>query len=180
MWQYHPDQPNIHVISPTLLHRLTEEWESVKAVLQDLSKTFSSIQYPKEAYFRALTALIWLEKDFGAWQDFIEVFRNFQQSLLELFAFLDWWRDICTGSKFQSPICVPTQGAIFEDAWLYEKYVHWSVGAFLLVHNTVFVLDPSMEVALSPCMLCKVQPMSLQPPFTLLIIGTIRCSFKTS
>jgi hypothetical protein len=55
-------------------------------------------------------------------------------------------------------------GAIFEDARLYEKYVHWSVGAFLLVHNSVFVLDPSMEVALSPCTLCKVQPMSLQPP----------------
>jgi hypothetical protein len=59
MWQYHPDQPNIHVISPTLLHRLTQEWESVKAVLQDLSKTFSSdpsfssVQYPKEAYCNA-------------------------------------------------------------------------------------------------------------------------------
>jgi hypothetical protein len=100
MWQYHPDQPNIHVISPTLLHRLTQEWESVKAVLQDPSKTFSSIQYPKEAYLRALTALIRLEKDFGAWRDFVKVFRNFQQLLLELFAFLDWWRGICTGSKF--------------------------------------------------------------------------------
>jgi hypothetical protein len=80
MWQAHPNQPNIHVINPTLLDRLTEEWESVKAVLQGLSKTFSSdpsfssIQYPKEVYARALAALNQLEKDFGAWQDFIEVF----------------------------------------------------------------------------------------------------------
>jgi hypothetical protein len=76
----HPNQPNIHVINPTLLDRLTKEWESVKAVLQGPSKTFSSdpsfssVWYPKEAYARALAALNRLEKDFGAWRDFVKVF----------------------------------------------------------------------------------------------------------
>jgi hypothetical protein len=83
---------------------------------------------------------------------------------LELLAFLDWWTDICADNKFQSPVHAPTQGVIFEDAQLYENYVCWSVGAFLLIHNSMFVLDPSKEVALSPCTLCKVQPMSLHPP----------------
>jgi hypothetical protein len=73
MWQAHPDQPNIHIIDPTLLDRLTKERESVKAVLQDPSNTFSSdpslssIRYPKEAYIRVLAALSRLEKDFAAW-----------------------------------------------------------------------------------------------------------------
>jgi hypothetical protein len=56
------------------------------------------------------------------------------------------------------------RGAIFEDTWLYENYACWSVGAFLLVHKSIFLLNPSKEVALSPCTLCKVQPMSLWPP----------------
>jgi hypothetical protein len=167
MWQAHPDQPNIHVISPTWLDRLTKAWEFVKA---DPSKTFfsdpsfSSVRHPKEAYVRALAALSRLEKDFEAWRDFVEVFRNFQRSLLELLAFLDWWRDTRADNKFQSPIRAPTRGAIFEDARLYEKYARWSVGAFLLVHKSIFVLDPSKEVVLSPRTLCKVQPMSLQLP----------------
>ena len=169
MWQAHPDQPNIHVSSPTLFSKITKEWESIKAVLQDLSKTlsfnpsFSSIWYPKDAYIRVLTTLNQLEKDFRAWQDFVKVFQNFQQSFLELLAFSDWWGDIRTGNMFWSCIHTPTRGAIFEDAWLYESYVCWSVGAFLLVHKSVFVLDPSNEVALSPRTLCKSQPMSLLP-----------------
>jgi hypothetical protein len=170
MWQAHPDQPNIHAISPPLLDKLKKEWESAKVKLQDPYKTFSSdpsfssVRYPKETYVRALAALIRLEKDFGAWQDFVEVFQNFQWSLLELLAFSDWWRDICTDNKFQSLICAPMRGAIFEDARLYENYVQWSVGALLLVHKSNFVLDPSKEGALSSRTLCKVQPMSLQPP----------------
>jgi hypothetical protein len=128
MWQAHPDQPNTHVITPALLDKLSKEWESAKALLQDLFKTFSSdpsftsVQYPKEAYIRALAALTWLEKDFGAWRDFVEVFQNFQQSLSELLAFSDWWRDICASNKFRSPICAPMWGAIFEDTRLYENY----------------------------------------------------------
>ena len=80
MWRAHPDQPNVHVISPALLDRLTKEWGSVKVEMQDLRKALSSdpsfavVQYPKEAYIRALAALIRLEKDFGAWRDFVEVF----------------------------------------------------------------------------------------------------------
>lgn len=42
LWQAHPDQPNIHVISPTLLDSLTNEWESVKVTLQDPHKAFFS------------------------------------------------------------------------------------------------------------------------------------------
>jgi hypothetical protein len=164
MWQAHPNQPNIHVINPTLLDGLTKGWESVKAVLQGPSKTFSSIWYLKEAYARVLAALNQLEKDFSAWQDFVKVFQNFQQLLLEILAFLDWWRDFCTNNKSPSPICAPTWGAIFEDTWLYENYACWSVGAFLLVHKSIFLLNPSKEVALSPHTLCKVQPMSLCPP----------------
>jgi hypothetical protein len=170
MWQAHPNQPNIHVINPTLLDRLTKEWESVKAVLQGPSKTFSSdpsfssVWYLKEVYARALAALNRLEKDFRAWRDVVKVFRNFQQLLLEILAFLDWWRDIRTDNRSQSPICAPTRGAIFEDTWLYENYTRWSVGAFLLVHKSIFLLNPSKEVALSPHTLCKVQPMSLWPP----------------
>ena len=170
MWRAHPDQPNVHVISPALLDRLTKEWGSVKVEMQDPRKALSSdpsfavVQYPKEAYIRALAALIRLEKDFRAWRDFVEVFRNFQRSLLELLAFLDWWNDIRAGDKLQSCIRAPTRGALFEDTCLYEKYARRSVGAFLFVHKSVFVLDSSKEVAMSPRTLCKAQPMSLQPP----------------
>ena len=170
MWQAHPDLPNIHVTSPTLLGGLTKEWESIKPVLQDASKTLSSdpslssVRYPKDAYIRALAALIRLEKDFDPWRDFVEVFRNFQRSLLELLAFSDWWRDICADDKFRSRIRAPTRGAIFEDVRLYENYARWSIGAFLLVHKSTFVLHPSKEVTLSPRALCRVQPISILPP----------------
>ena len=64
MWRAHPDQPNIHVISPALLDCLTKEWGSVKVEMQDPCKalssdpSFAAIQYLKEAYIRALAALI--------------------------------------------------------------------------------------------------------------------------
>jgi hypothetical protein len=95
----------------------------------------------------------------------VEVFRNLQQSLLELQAFLDWWKDIHAGSDFRSPIHVPTQGTIFKDAQLYESHAHWSVGAYLLVPRFVFVLDRTQEVPLSPHKLCQAQPISLEPHF---------------
>ena len=170
MWLAQPDRPNIHFINHTLLDRLTEKWESIKSALENPFKTFSSdpsfssVWHPKEAYIRAFSALSRLEKEFGAWRDFVEVFRNFQRSLLELVAFLDWWKDVRAGDKFQCPIRVPTRGAIFEDARLYESYARWSVGAFLLVHKSIFVLDRSKQVALSPRTLCKSQPMSVMPP----------------
>lgn len=42
---------------------------------------------------------------------------------------------------------------------LYKNYVHWSVGAYLLVHCSTFVLNPTKE----PCKLCQTCPISLQP-----------------
>ena len=77
---------------------------------------------------------------------------------------MDWWEDIRTGDEFWSLFHVPTWGAIFEDAQLYENYVRWSIGAFLVIHKSIFVLNPSKEVALSPRTLCKTQPMSFLPP----------------
>jgi hypothetical protein len=78
---------------------------------------------------------------------------------------LDWWKDICTGSDFQSPIRVPTQGTIFKDVQLYESHACWSVGAYLLVPRSVFVLDCTQEVPLLPCKLCQARPISLEPHF---------------
>ena len=190
MWQAHPDQPNIHVICPTIcptkLDGLTKEWELVKARIQDLCKSlssnpsFSSIQYLKEAYIRALVVLIWLEKDFGAWRDFIEVSRNFQQSLLELLAFLDWWEDICAGDEFWSLFChVPTQGAIFEDAQLYENYAHWSIGLFFLSISPFLCLIPPKKLHCHLAHCARHSPCPSCPPFILLLTGTICCLFKT-
>jgi hypothetical protein len=170
MWKAQPGQPNIHAISRPLLDSLTKKWESVKAALEEPFKnilsdpSLLSVQHPKEAYIRVFAALSRMEKEFRAWRDFIEVLQNFQQSLLELVAFLDWWKDIHAGDKFQRPICIPTWGAIFEDVRLYENYVRWSIGAFLLIHRSTFELDHSKQVALSPHTLCKSQPMSVDPP----------------
>jgi hypothetical protein len=167
MWQTHSDNPNIRVIKPTLLDALKREWVSTKAALLDPFETvrshpsFSSVQHPHEAYVRGFGALCRLEKDFEAWRDFVEVFRNLQRCLLELHAFLDWWRDIRAGDISRLSIRAPTRGAIFEDAQLYEQNARWSVGAFLLVRKSIFVLDPAKQVALSP-RTCKA-PMSLGP-----------------
>ena len=46
---------------------------------------------------------------------------------------------------------------------LYKNYVHWSVGAYLLVHCSAFVLNPTKEILLEPCKLCQTCPISLQP-----------------
>jgi hypothetical protein len=169
MWQTHSDHSNLHIIDSTLLDKLTWEWATIKDSLQDPFHIISSdpsflpVQCPAEAYVRAFVALSWLRKEFGTWQDFVEVFRGLQRSLLELQAFLDWWKDIHTSDNFQSPIRAPTQGVIFEDVQLYKNYAHWSVGAYLLIHQSVFVLDCTKEVRLSPCKLCQAQPISLQP-----------------
>ncbi|KAH9163208.1 hypothetical protein EDB89DRAFT_2079056 [Lactarius sanguifluus] len=169
MWRVHPDNSNIRVVNPTLLDKLTKEWISIKAAVQDPFKTissdpfFSPVRHPMEAYVRAVAALSRLEDGFGAWRDFVEVFRNLQRYLLELHAFLDWWKDIRAGDDFWSPIRAPTRGAIFEDAQLYETYVRRSLRAFLLVHKSMFVLDLAKEVKLSPRKSCTAQPMSLQP-----------------
>ncbi|KAH9074898.1 hypothetical protein EDB83DRAFT_2312384 [Lactarius deliciosus] len=110
-----------------VMDKLTVEWTTLKAALQDPFSDMSShprlpIQRPMKAYTRGFKALSRLKQDFGAWRDFVEVFQNLQRSLLELHAFLDWWKDIFTGDYFRSPVCAPTRGAIFEDAHHYANY----------------------------------------------------------
>jgi hypothetical protein len=169
MWQTHPCKSNYHIINPELFEALFKKWKSIKVALEDpfsviISQTlFSSIKHPRKAYARAFEALSRLETDFGAWQDFVEVFRNLQRSLLELSAFLDWWKDVSASNSFQSPICGPTCSTIFRDEQLYADHMCWSVASYLLIPKPTFVLDPAKKVALSPCKLCSPQPMSLQP-----------------
>jgi hypothetical protein len=168
MWQAHPNHSNIHVVNPGVLDELTVKWKTLRAAVQDpfhdlFSNPRPPIQRPMKAYTRAFEALSRLEQHFGAWRDFVDVFRNLQRSLLELHAFLDWWSDIRAGHDFRSPVRAPTRGAIFEDAREYANYARWSIAAFLLVKKSTFVLDPSKEVALSSRNLCATRPMSLQP-----------------
>ena len=169
MWQPHSQKSDRHLINPDLFEELTIKWESIKTAfahsLNGISSeaAFSSVERPMEAYNRAFEALSRLKKDFRAWRDFVEVFRNLQRSLLELSAFLDWWEDVRTGTSFQPPIRVPTRGAIFEDEQLYANHVRWSVASYLLLPKPNFVLDRSKEVRLSPRDLCSAQPISLQP-----------------
>ncbi|KAF8261407.1 hypothetical protein EI94DRAFT_1810323 [Lactarius quietus] len=96
MWQAHPNHSNIHVINLDVLDEVTVKWTSLKAAVQGSFHAFISdpmppTQHPKEAYMRVFRALSRLEQDFSAWRDFLKVFQNLQQSLLELQAFLDWW-----------------------------------------------------------------------------------------
>jgi hypothetical protein len=169
MWRAHPRKSNCHVINPELFEELSNKWKSIKAALLDPFSTiisqasFSSIERPMKAYTRSFETLCRLEKDFGAWRDFVEVFRNLQRSLLELSAFLDWWKDVLAGDSFQTPIRAPTRGAIFRDEQLYADHTHWSVASYLLIPKPAFALDLAKEVALSPRELCSAQPMSLQP-----------------
>jgi hypothetical protein len=168
MWQAHPSNSSIHIIDSEVLEELTIKWKALKVAIQEsfeelLSKPTLSIQRPMKAYTRAFEALSRLERDFQAWRDFVEVFRNLQRSCLELHGFLDWWKDVRAGDDFRSPIRAPTRGAIFDNLQDYANYARRSVAAFLLINKSTFVLDPSKEVALSPRELCQAQPLSLQP-----------------
>ncbi|KAH9167409.1 hypothetical protein EDB89DRAFT_1998092 [Lactarius sanguifluus] len=170
MWQAHSHTPNTRVINPALLDELTREWTSIEDAVQDLFKTISSnpsfsyVQHPKEACVRAVVALGRLENDFGAWRDFVEVYRNLQRSLLELRAFLSWWKDACASDDFQSSIRAPTRGSIFYDKDLFANHARWSVAAFLLIHKSMFTPDPAKKVSLSPRTLCDARPMPPHPP----------------
>lgn len=156
---------NTWVVDPELLGDLNTRWKSIKASLEapfkDISST--SVQCPRKAYARAFEALNRLEMQFATWRDYVEVSRNLQRSFLELSAFLNWWRDVRSDS-IQPIIRAATRGAIFEDAQLYEGYVRLSVGSLLLIQRSTlsFVLDPTLEVTLSPRNSCE-RPMSLQP-----------------
>jgi hypothetical protein len=167
MWRAHPSHSNLHIIHPDLLDELTVRWKDLKAAIGPFHHIFCNpmppIQRPMKVYTRAFEAFSRLEQDFGAWRDFVEVFQNFQQSLLELHGFLNWWKDICAGDDFRPSVREPTRGAIFEDAHAYANYACWSIVSFLLVKNSAFVLDPTREVVLSPCKSDKTQPMSYGP-----------------
>jgi len=169
MWRAHPRKTNCHVINLELFKDLSIKWKSMKAALEEpfsaitSQALFSSVKCPMRAYSRSFKTLCRLEKDFGAWRDFVEVFRNLQRSLLKLSAFLDWWKDVRAGNSFQSPIRAPTRGAIFRDEQLYADHTRWSVASYLLIPKSTFSLDPKKEVALSPRELCSAQPMSSQP-----------------
>ncbi|KAH8992144.1 hypothetical protein EDB86DRAFT_2830574 [Lactarius hatsudake] len=179
MWRVHPDNSNIRVVNPTLLDKLTKEWISIKAAVQDPFKTissdpfFSPVRHPMGAYIRAVAALNRLEDGFGAWRDFVEVFRNLQRYLLELHAFLDWWKDIRAGDDFWSPIRAPTRGTIFEDAQLYETYVRRSLRAFLLVHK-------SMKLNCRLANRARHSPCPSSPSLTLFPIGTTPTQLETA
>jgi hypothetical protein len=157
MWHPHPTKLNLHVINPTVLCALTTEWESIKSTTEDLFQKhiMSSVQPPKEAFFRALSALDRLREDFEAWRDFVQVFRSLQRSLLELKAFIDWYKDINAGAGFCSPVRTPTRGAIFEDVQAYINHQHWSIAAFLLIPKSAFDLDSSREASLLSHKLCQ-------------------------
>ncbi|KAH8978681.1 hypothetical protein EDB83DRAFT_2537510 [Lactarius deliciosus] len=169
MWQAHPLKTDCHVVSPELFEEVTTKWKSIKVALEDpfhavsSQASFSSIERPMKAYTRAFETLNRLEKDFRAWRDFVEVFRNLQRSLLELCAFLGWWKDVCEGDSFRSRIRAPTRGAIFRDEQLYADHARWSVPSYLLVPSPTLALDLARKVTLSPRKSCIVQPMSSGP-----------------
>ena len=171
MWRAHGCKSDCHVVDPDLFQELTIKWASIKAALEDpfraitSNPSFSSVERPMTAYTRAFETLRRLEKDFRAWRDFVEVFRNLQRSLLELSAVLDWWKDVHSGDSFQPPIRAPTRGSIFKDEQLYVDHARWSVASYLLIPQPTFALDHVKEVALSPRDLCLAQPMSLEPLF---------------
>jgi len=105
IWRAHPGKSNIHVVNPDVLDKLTVKWKALKVALQDPFNDISShpnplIQCPMKAYTRGFKALSRLEQEFAAWRDFVKVFRNLQRSLLELHAFLDWWKDIHADDNF--------------------------------------------------------------------------------
>ncbi|KAH9035246.1 hypothetical protein EDB85DRAFT_2143898 [Lactarius pseudohatsudake] len=173
MWRTHGHRSDSHIINADLLDEFTTKWKSIKAALEEsLSamssrSSFSCVEQPMKAYVRAFEALKRLEEHFEAWRDFVDVFRNLQRCLLELSAFLEWWKDVRAGDAFQSSPRAPTRGAIFvfEDEHLYADHVRWSVAAYILVPKSTFALDLAKEVVLAPRKLCSAQPMSLQPLF---------------
>ncbi|KAH9007299.1 hypothetical protein EDB86DRAFT_2824350 [Lactarius hatsudake] len=71
MWRVHPGNSNIHVINPDVKDKLTVEWTTLKAALQDPFSDMSShprlpIQCPMKAYTRGFEALSRQKQDFGA------------------------------------------------------------------------------------------------------------------
>ncbi|KAH9972262.1 hypothetical protein BGW80DRAFT_1252795 [Lactifluus volemus] len=96
MWRPHVSKTNIHLVQPAVLDDLRAKLEAAKAAVEMpfheiiTSPCLSSVQHPRKAYAQAFETVDRLECEFDAWRDFVEVFRNAQRSLIELFAFADW------------------------------------------------------------------------------------------
>ncbi|KAH9963078.1 hypothetical protein BGW80DRAFT_1563664, partial [Lactifluus volemus] len=169
MWRPHPSKTNTHLVRPDVLDDIRGGLKAAKAVvaipfheiITSPSPSFSSVQHPQQAYIRAFEAVDRLEREFEAWRDFVEVFRNVQRSLIELFAFADWWAEV--NSKSGPSFRAPTRGAIFNDANLYASHVYRSLASFLLIPSTTYSLDPQKQVELSPRSLSKSEPMAPDP-----------------
>jgi hypothetical protein len=169
MWQAHPSKSNIHSVDPRVFSELRDKLGDVKAAVLNpfhdiiTDTRFSRIQPPKTAYARAFEALDRLEREFGAWRDFVEVVRGLQRNLLELLAFADWWQDMQQGEEFLPPLRAPTRGAIFDDEDLYINHARLSIASYLIVRNDRFLLDPNKRVDLSSRDSSRMDVMSIQP-----------------
>ena len=169
MWQAHPSKTNVHLVDPRVFGELKNKLEEVKAAVSSpfrdfiTNTRFPRVQHPKIAYSRAFEALDRLEREFGAWRDFVEVVRGLQRSLLELLAFADWWHDVQQGKDFRPPFRPPTRGAIFDNEKLYTSHTRWSIASYLIVRNDRFVLDPDKRIALLPRNSSRMDVMSIQP-----------------
>jgi hypothetical protein len=114
MWQAHPEKSNVHLVDPGVFSEFQDKLVDVKAAVlnpfhvlhANTNSRFLQVQPPKTAYARAFEALDHLEKEFGAWRDFVEVARGLQRSLLELLAFADWWHDIQWVKKLSQCLAV--------------------------------------------------------------------------
>ena len=111
-----------------MFHEFKNKPKEVKAGMQNpfhkvtVDTCFSHIISPKNAYTRAFEALDCLEKEFGAWRDFVEVVRGFQCNLLKLLAFTEWWHDVEQGEQFCSSFRAPTHRSIFDNRDLYANH----------------------------------------------------------
>jgi hypothetical protein len=156
MWQANPTKSNIHSVDPRVFSKFKDRLDGAKAAVLDpfhqiiTDTCFSHIQPPKTAYSRAFEALDRLEKEFGAWCDFVQVARGLQRNLLKLFAFANWWHDIQQGDDFKPPFRAPTHGSIFDDKVLYASHARGSIASYLIIRNDCFALDPNKRVGLSP------------------------------
>jgi len=169
MWQAHPSKLNIHSVDPRVFSELRDKLGNVKAAILNpfhdiiTNTRFLRIQPPKTAYTQAFEALDWLEREFGAWCDFVEVVRGLQHNLLELLAFADWWHDMQQGEEFLPPLRAPTCRAIFDNEDLYINYARLSITSYLIVRNDRFLLNPNKQVNLSSRDSSWMDMMSIQP-----------------
>jgi hypothetical protein len=146
MWQPHASKTNMHLVQPEVLDKLKTLLGAAKAAIEvpfhEVITSFS-FHHPQHAYTRAFEAIDCLEREFDAWRDFMEVFRNMQCSLLELFAFAGWW------VEYDEPtFCAPMWGTIFYNETCYAAHIGCSITSFLLIPSATYTLDPCKQVEL--------------------------------